>query len=278
MIEVSNLSFTYRRGARPALDGVTLSVGRGDFVGIIGESGAGKSTLGHCINGVVPHYYQGDYFGSVMVAGRDTFDCSLTDIAQVVGTVSQDVDGQMVAAVVEDELRYGLENFGVGAEEAAARIDRILAKLGIADLRARKIATLSGGQKQKVALAAVLVLEPEAVLLDEPTSELDPQSSRRIFELLRTLNDQGVTVIVVEQKVMLLCEYAKRLVVMDRGRIALEGSVEEALGQTDRLVELGVNCPRVALLSARLNERGVGDGRVAATVSQAKELVEEVLA
>lgn len=278
MIEVEQLSFSYEKGKDAALDGVSLSVGRGDFVGIIGESGAGKSTLGHCINGVIPHYYKGDYYGSVRVDGKDSFELGIADIARTIGTVSQDIDGQMVAAFVEDEVLYGLENFGVPADQVEERVAMTLAEVGISDLRHREIATLSGGQKQKVALAAVLAMRPEVVLLDEPTAELDPQSSRQIFELLARLNDEGVTVIVIEQKVMLLCEYAKHLVVMEHGHIALDGTVAEVLGHVDEMVALGVNCPRVALLSDKLNRRGVGTGLVVSNVSDARRYVEEVLA
>lgn len=278
MIEIEQLSFGYEKGSGRALDGVTLSVERGDFVGIIGESGAGKSTLGHCINGVIPHYYKGDYYGSVKVEGTDVFDLKITDIARILGTVSQDIDGQMVAAFVEDELLYGLENFGVPAAEIEGRIASTLADVGISELRHREIATLSGGQKQKVALAAVLALRPQAVLLDEPTAELDPQSSRQIFELFRALNEQGVTIIVIEQKVMLLAEYAKRLVVMEHGHIALAGTTDEVLAHVDEMVRLGVNVPRVALLTDKLNKRGVGAGRIARTVAEAKRDVEGVLA
>lgn len=278
MIEISRLSFSYEKGCGRALDDVSLTIGHGDFVGIIGESGAGKTTLGHCINGVVPHYYKGDYFGSVKVDGVDVFDLKVTDIARRLGTVGQDIDGSMVAAIVEDEVLYGLENFGVPRGEIESRIEKALSDVGIADLRTHEIATLSGGQKQKVALAAVLALRPRAVLLDEPTAELDPRSSVQVFDLLRDLNRQGVTVIVIEQKVMLLAEYARRLVIMEHGRIALQGTVEEVLQHVDRMQELGVNCPRVALLTDLLNKRGVGCGRIARTVAEAQRCIEEVVA
>lgn len=278
LVEIEHLSFAYGKGQRLALDDVTLTVHHGDFLGIIGESGAGKTTLGHCMNGVVPHYYKGDYYGSVKVNGEDVFDLQITDIARVLGTVGQDVDGQMVAAVVEDELLYGLENFGVLADEIESRLARALSEVGIADLRHREIATLSGGQKQKVALAALLALRPCALLLDEPTAELDPQSSVQVFDLLRALNERGVTVVVIEQKVMLLAEYARRLVVMDRGSVALSGSVDEVFSQVDRMVALGVNCPRVSLLTYELGRRGVECGGVSRTVEEAALRIEEVLA
>ena len=265
MIEIKNVSFTYSTGTKKALDEVSLTIEDGDFVGVIGESGAGKTTLGHCINGVVPHHFNGDFYGEVRVNGADTFETKLTDLSRTIGTVSQDIDSSMVAAVVEHEVLYGLENFGVPRDQIESRIAGALEAVGISDLRDRRISTLSGGQKQKV------------VLLDEPTAELDPQSSRQIFELLAELNRQGITVIVIEQKVMLLCEYAKHLVVMEYGHIALDGPAREVLSQTERMVELGINCPRVATLGVELHRRGIGSSRVAATVPEARSFIEETL-
>ena len=277
MINIEHVSFTYEHGTGKALDDVTLTIEEGDFLGIIGESGAGKSTLGHCINGVIPHHYHGDFYGSVSLQGKDTFGLALTDISRLIGTVSQDVDSSMVAAVVEDELLYGLENFGIERCEIEGRLERTLAEVGIEDLRHRRISTLSGGQKQKVALAAILALRPRVVLLDEPTAELDPVSSRQMFELLAELNRQGITVIIIEQKVMLLAEFARHLLVLDHGKVALYGTTDEVLRQTTRMREIGINCPRVALLSVLRAQRGVGDGRVVATVNQAHTYIEEVL-
>lgn len=277
MIEINNVSFTYSTGTKKALDGVSLTIEDGDFVGIIGESGAGKTTLGHCINGVVPHHFHGDFYGEVRVNGADTFETKLTDLSRAIGTVSQDIDSSMVAAVVEHEVLYGLENFGVARDQIESRVAGALEAIGISDLRDRRISTLSGGQKQKVALAAVIALRPQIVLLDEPTAELDPQSSRQIFELLAELNRQCITVIVIEQKVMLLCEYAKHLVVMEHGHIALDGPARDVLSQTERMVELGINCPRVATLGMELHRRGIGSSRVAATVPEACAFIEEML-
>ncbi|WP_165248824.1 energy-coupling factor ABC transporter ATP-binding protein [Adlercreutzia sp. ZJ141] len=277
MIKVNNLSFTYEHGSAPALKDVTLHVKKGDFLGIIGESGAGKTTLTSAINGLIPHHYHGDYFGSVEVDGVDTFDAQLSDLSLVIGTVSQDIDSQMVAAVVEDELLFGLENFGVPHDQIEGRMLQALEAVGIPDLRNRRIATLSGGQKQKVAIAAILALRPDVILLDEPTGELDPVSSRQIFDVLRELNQHGVTVVVVEQKVMLLCEYAARIAVMDKGRIVLEGTVADVLRRYKDMERIGINCPRVATLCDRMTERGVGDGRVVATVADACSYVKEVL-
>ena len=170
MIEISQLSFRYREGADPILEGIDLSIPDGAFAGVTGAAGSGKSTLTYAINGIIPHCYPGDFYGSVRVDGVDTCEASLTDISRLVGSVCQDIDSQMVSSVVEDEVLYGLENFGVPKTEIPARVDEALAAMGIADLRDRSIAELSGGQKQKVAVASVLALKPRVLVLDEPTA------------------------------------------------------------------------------------------------------------
>ena len=155
IINVDDVSFSYGTQTEQALSHSSLSVNKGDFIGIIGPSGAGKSTLAACLSGAVPHHYTGTFFGSVMVDGHDTCEVSLTDVSQIVGSVLQDIDTQMVASVVEDEMLFGLENFAVPHDQIEQRVSETLETVGISDLRDREIATLSGGQKQKVAIAAI---------------------------------------------------------------------------------------------------------------------------
>ena len=260
MICIQDLSFTYKNGTEPALREVSLTLPDGDFLGVIGPAGAGKTTLTRAIAGMIPHHYTGDYYGSVTVNGLDTVETPLDQISRLVGTVFQDVESQIISPVVEDEILYGLENFGVPRAEIPRRLEEALGMVGIADLRERSIASLSGGQRQKVAIASILALKPQILVLDEPTGELDPRSSRQIFTLLRKLNEeQGITVIIVEQKIMLLCEFARHLAVLNEGRVMRQGEVREVLAHAEDLEAAGVNCPRVTTysraLSARLGER-----------------------
>ena len=240
IISVDDVSFSYGSdSASRALDHVSLNIAAGDFLGIIGPSGAGKSTLTSVLSGAIPHHFGGAFYGAAHVAGRDTCTITLTDVARSVGSVLQDIDAQMVASVVEDELLFGLENFGVDHGEIPTRIERTLELVGIADLRDREIATLSGGQKQKVAIAAILALEPDVLVLDEPTAALDPASSTMVFDILRDVNERlGVTVVIVEQKVALLSEYCRRIAVMDKGRIVLEGTPAEVFSHAAELLSL----------------------------------------
>jgi energy-coupling factor transport system ATP-binding protein len=278
MIEIKNMSFRYKGSERNALSGINLEIPDGDFLGVIGSSGAGKSTLTYALNGVAPHHYPGDFYGRVLVNGLDTVDAGAENIARQVGSVFQDIDGQMVAAVVEDEILFGLENFGVPRTEIEGRLEEALAAAGIPELRLRDISSLSGGQKQKVVIAAITALKPKIIVLDEPTGELDPFSSRKIFEYLKELNEKlGITIVVVEQKIMLLCEFAKRLAVMEKGALVREGTVREVLQRPDILEEAGVNVPRVTTLGKALREKGLYGGELPQDLGQAELMMKEVL-
>ena len=261
IINVDDVSFSYGTQTEQALSHISLSVNKGDFIGIIGPSGAGKSTLAACLSGAVPHHYTGTFFGSVMVDGHDTCEASLTDVSQIVGSVLQDIDTQMVASVVEDEMLFGLENFGVPHDQIERRVRETLETVGISDLRDREIATLSGGQKQKV-------------VLDEPTAALAPASSTLVFETLREANRAlGITIVVVEQKVALLSEYCNCVLVLNHGEIALQGEPHEVFAHADELRAIGVDCPRVTRIFNSLEADGLASGTPCLDVDEAERLI-----
>lgn len=278
IINVDDVSFSYGTQTEQALSHISLSVNKGDFIGIIGPSGAGKSTLAACLSGAVPHHYTGTFFGSVMVDGHDTCEVSLTDVSQIVGSVLQDIDTQMVASVVEDEMLFGLENFGVPHDQIKQRVSETLETVGISDLRDREIATLSGGQKQKVAIAAILAMRPRVMVLDEPTAALDPASSTLVFETLREANRAlGITIVVVEQKVALLSEYCNRVLVLNHGEIALQGEPHEVFAHTDELRAIGVDCPRVTRIFNSLQTDGLVSGTPCLDVDEAERLISDIV-
>ncbi len=267
IIEMRDVSFSYSNGdgvcETKALSSVSLAIGAGEFVGVIGPSGAGKSTLASVMSGAIPHHFTGELFGATLVDGRDTCEVTLTDISRIVGSVLQDIDAQMVASVVEDEMIFGLENFGVPHDQIEERITRALDTVGFDSERTREIATLSGGQKQKLAIAAILALEPRVVVLDEPTAALDPASSRLVFETLREINERlGVTVVVIEQKVALLSEFCGRILVMDDGKVAFDGTPHEVFSNNAELRAMGVDSPRVARISHSLAQKGLVERRL----------------
>lgn len=274
LLELNNVSFQYviHRGGNNeskdkkrnesnlnfALNKVNLSIYAGEFVGIIGPSGAGKTTLASLFSGAIPHHYSGHLSGTVNIAGYDTNSIELTNIACLIGSVIQDIDAQMVAANVEDELLFGLENFSVPHDEILPRIENALETVGITNLRNRDLDTLSGGQKQKVAIAAILALKPKVMVLDEPTCALDPVSSRMIFDVLRDLNRNfGITIVVIEQKVALLSEYCKRLIVLSKGELVMDAPTGVALKNADLLSEVGINYPRTTHLIKQLQDEQI---------------------
>ena len=278
MIRVNEVSFQYKGSNTRALDRVSLTVADGDFVGIIGTSGAGKTTLALALAGIVPQEFKGDFYGSVLVDGEDTVEHPVEYFSRKVGEVFQDIDSQMVASVVEDEILFGLENYGIPREEIGPRMDKVLAELGIEELREREIASLSGGQKQKVAIAAILALEPAIIVLDEPTGELDPESTREIFTLLKKLNEEkSITVVIVEQKIKLLSEFVRHMVILDKGKLQFDGAPRDAIADIGRLKKLGINVPPIAELAGRLIEAGLWQGEIPLSVDAAEQMVREVL-
>lgn len=243
-----------------ALKDINTSIYEGEFVGIIGSTGAGKTTLASLMTGAIPHHFAGTLSGSVTIYAKESRTLSLTQIARYIGSVIQDIDAQMVAGNVEDELLFGLENFGIAHDEIYPRMDEALRAVGILDLKYRDIDTLSGGQKQKVAIAAILALRPRVMILDEPTCALDPASSEMIFSILCDLNTTyGITIVVIEQKVALLCKYCRRLLVLSQGELCLDAPIDEALRQRELLDSVGINYPRTTRLIQTLRAHGLND-------------------
>jgi energy-coupling factor transport system ATP-binding protein len=282
IVKVENLSFRYKRGTTPALTDINLSVQAGEFVGITGPAGAGKTTLLNCISGIVPHYYSGDLQGQVTVDGLDVAASTFRDLAGHIGTVFEDPDFQMVSISVEEEVAFGPENLGIPSQEIETRIQDALLKTRISHLRERAISTLSGGQKQRVAISAVLSMLPKVLLLDDPTSELDPVGTDEVFTALRELNRQaGITIIVVSQNVERLAENADRLLLLSEGRLLLDGPPRQVCLQRDVLEKAGTRVPQVAeftiSLLSRLN-RSLPSDSVPLTVEEAASLLRGVLA
>lgn len=227
IIDMRDVSFAYGEQADLALVNINLAIDEGSFVGIIGPSGAGKSTLASILSGAIPHHYSGSLYGETRVAGLDTCEVTLTDIARVVGSVLQDIDAQMVASVVEDEMLFGLENFGVPHDQIEERVTAALDAVGITDLRDREIATLSGGQKQKVAIAAILALAPRVLVLDEPTAALDPVSEHEIYERFNQFVGAKTAIYISHR--LSSCRFCDQIAVFDHGRLIQTGSHDELL-------------------------------------------------
>ncbi|MEM4251286.1 MAG: energy-coupling factor transporter ATPase, partial [Candidatus Bathyarchaeia archaeon] len=251
---LENVSFSYRGGGK-VLRGVNLKIRRGEFFGVVGPTGAGKTTLLYAISGVAPHYYGGLLTGRVITCGLDTSKHTLNEISRKVNLVMQDPESQLFNLHVAEELRWGLENLGVPKDEIDRRVDQVAEFMRIENLKDRLTFNLSGGEKQKVAIAAIYALEPEVILLDEPTSELDSQGSDLVFEAVRRLTSgKGTTVVMVEHKVEQLAEFADRIALMSDGSI-LAVSEPRDFFLDNALRKVGIDPPQIVELGNRLKSR-----------------------
>ena len=275
IIETKNLAYTYPGAAKPSILDVSFKVEKGEFVLITGPSGCGKTTLCRCFNGLVPHFYQGELKGEISVAGNDPLKRHTYEMAKHVGLVFQNPENQLFALSVEKDVAFGLENVGVPREEIRKKVDYALKLTGIYDLRERSPHEISGGQQQRVAIASVLAMEPEIIVLDEPTSFLDPLSAEKIFEVINDLNKkQGITVILVEHRLDLTAKYTNHLIVMDEGKVRLEGNPREILA-TDETRLIGVGIPKATLLYQMLKKDGLNLSN--STPLSSEELADQLL-
>jgi energy-coupling factor transporter ATP-binding protein EcfA2 len=274
VIQTKNLSYTYPGASRPSISDVSLTVEKGEFVLITGPSGCGKTTLCRCFNGLIPHFYQGELQGELTVAGMDVTEHQTHEMAKHVGLVFQNPENQLFALSIEKDVAFGLENLGFSREEMRKRVDWALNLTDIYDLRERSPHEVSGGQQQRVAIASVLAMQPELIVLDEPTSFLDPISAEKIFDVIHELNKKiGVTVVLVEHRLDLTAKYAGHIVIMDEGRVCFDGDPRKILGGEETRL-LGVGIPKATLLYQLLKKEGVNLSSVIPLSS--KELAEQL--
>ena len=267
-ISVKDLTYYYPRRGDPALVDINLEISSGEFVLITGPSGGGKSTLCRCLNGLIPNFYGGRLSGKINVMGIDVASATTSELSRHVGMVFQNPEDQITRMSVEAELAFGLENLGVEREEIYKRIREVAKLLRIEDLLNRSVEELSSGQQQKVAIGSVLVMRPEILVLDEPTSELDPRSARDLIDLIARLNRElGMTIVIVEHRLNFILEKADRLVIVNRGRVAVDDSPQKALRSRD-VGRLGASLPKVVQLYHALSEMGFTLSKVPLSIEQ----------
>lgn len=270
IISFENVTYTYSGTEEPALHSITLTVMPGEYVAILGLNGAGKTTLGLCVNGVVPTMLGGDLEGTVTVSGLDVGEYAVREMAKLVGIVFDNPEFQMSQLSVAEEIALGLENAGISYDEMMRIIPETLALVGLAGFEERSPLGLSGGQQQRLAIAAVLAMSPQILIMDEPTSNLDPIGKQEVFDMAATLNKQrGMTVIVIEHEVEVMARYADRVVVLDHGRIVMNGPPREIFARVDELAALGLRVPESAAIASMLAEQGLWSGEVPTTTEAA---------
>jgi energy-coupling factor transporter ATPase len=257
IIKTEGLTYTYPVATKPAVESVSITVEKGEFVVLTGPSGCGKTTLCRCFNGLIPHFYRGDLQGQLQVAGLNVKETPIHELALHVGLVFQNPENQLFALSVEKDVAFGLENLGIPRNEMQKRVDYALETSGISHLRLKAPHELSGGQQQRVAIAGIIAMQPEVMVLDEPTSFLDPLGAEKIFKVIRALNQEHhMTVILVEHRLDLAARYADHVIVMDGGQVILDGEPKDVLGsEKARLV--GVGIPKVTQFYQQLADAGL---------------------
>ncbi|MBS7610430.1 ATP-binding cassette domain-containing protein [Candidatus Bathyarchaeota archaeon] len=256
-VKVKHLSYSYGEGEGKVLKDISLEIDKGEFVLLTGPSGCGKTTLCRCFNGLIPHFYGGKMDGEVSVAGLRVSEHPIHEMATVVGFVFQNPENQLFALTVERDVAFGLENLGLPKDEISKRVTWALKIVGMEEFRFAAPFELSGGQQQRVAIASVLAMQPEVIVLDEPTSFLDPATALNIFQILKRLNDElHMTIILVEHRLELASAYINRIVLMNEGSILLDGDPRSILSQEESRL-LGIGVPKVVRLFRMLRAGGI---------------------
>ena len=258
MIEIKNLSYRYPGAENEALRGINLSIPKGQFCGVVGANGAGKSTLCYAISGFVPHFYHGHLEGEVRLAGQFVEERSLGELAGQVGLVFQNPFNQISGArfSVREEIAFGLENLGLPPAEIRQRVEEVLDLVGLQQEAERSPYALSGGQQQRVAIAAIIAMQPQVLVLDEPTSQLDPRGSEEVFATLKQLTESGeTTVVIVEHKLEWLASFADRVVVLHQGKLTADGEARQILN-SDQARSHGVGRTRYTEAAAGIKAGG----------------------
>ena len=257
-IELKDVTYTYPLMKQPALKNITASFEHGKFYGVIGENAGGKTTLCNLIRGLIPHFYKGKLEGQALIEGEDIRTLDIDLLSTKIGYIFQNPFTQIsgVRKTVFEEIALGLENLGMPREEMIEKVLHIAKLVHIENLLQNNPNALSGGQRQRVAFASIIAMDTDTFVIDEPTSQLDPEGTEGIFEIIHTLKEQGKTIILVEHKVDLLAEYADEILVLYKGELIAKGATKEVLSDVS-LSEKGVLLPRTVMLSQKLTEKGI---------------------
>ena len=258
IVNLQNVTYKYPLTDSPALQNINLQVNEGEFLSVIGPNGAGKSSLCYMLAGFIPHFFKGELTGTVEVAGMESSKSDLHEWVLNVGLAFQNPFNQISGAkyTVFEEIAFGLENIGVPREEMKQRVEDAMKLTGISDLADRSPYSLSGGQQQRVALTSILVMQPKVLVLDEPTSQMDPIGTREVFGVIRTMAEKGMTVILVEHKVEWIANFADRVIALHEGQILLDGKPRDVL-TSDALTDKGFGISRYTSVARKARDMGL---------------------
>ena len=273
IVNLQDVTYKYPLTDTPALQNINLQVNEGEFLAVIGPNGAGKSTLCYTLAGFVPHFFKGELTGLVEVLGKESHNSTLSEWVLNVGLAFQNPFNQISGAkyTVFEELAFGLENIGIPREEMKSRVEDAMQLTGISDLAERSPYSLSGGQQQRVALTSILVMQPRVLVLDEPTSQMDPIGTREVFGVISRMTERGLTVILAEHKVEWIAQFADRVVALKDGGIFLDGTPSEIL-TSPLLQENGFGISRYTSVARKAKEMGLWEKeKLPVTLDEAAE-------
>ena len=258
--KIENVNYKYPLEEKQALKNINIEIKKGEFWAVIGKNGSGKTTFCNMLRRFVPDFYKGELTGKITLEDKELKDYSQKELVQKIGFVFQNPFTQIsgVKDTVFEEIAYGLENLGLEKEEIISKVEKILKLLEIEKLRDRNPYDLSGGQKQRVALASIIAMDPDILVIDEPTSQLDPKGTEDIFKIINLMANEGKTIILVEHKLELIAEYAQNILVLDEGEIILSGKAEEVLNNKI-LLEKEIGMTQYSMLAYELEKSGKVD-------------------
>ena len=253
--KIENVNYKYPLEEKQALKNINIEIKKGEFWAVIGKNGSGKTTFCNMLRRFVPDFYKGELTGKITLEDKELKDYSQKELVQKIGFVFQNPFTQIsgVKDTVFEEIAYGLENLGVEKEEIISKVEKILKMLEIEKLRDRNPYDLSGGQKQRVALASIIAMNPDILVIDEPTSQLDPKGTEDIFKIINLMANEGKTIILVEHKLELIAEYSQNILVLDEGEIILSGKAEEVLNNKI-LLEKEIGMTQYSILAYELEK------------------------
>jgi energy-coupling factor transport system ATP-binding protein len=275
-IELKNVTYKYPFTRDFALKDITYTFNPGKFYGIIGENGGGKTTLCNLIRGLIPHFYKGKLKGDAIVNGIDIRDWDLGELSAQIGYVFENPFTQIsgIKPTVFEEVAMGLENLGVPKEEIIEKVMNVCKLLKIEELITNNPNELSGGQRQRVAFASIISMDTEMLIIDEPTSQLDPEGTEDVFEIIKTLKRSDKTILLVEHKIDMIAEYCDEIIVMKEGGIAFAGPTHEILGNA-QIMEAGAMMPQVAIFGHEMQKAGKPLAVIPITLSEATAQVKK---